>query len=340
MASLSAYKSFEFINNFSRDIDKTPYHMWLLYGPEIGLSAERQEAIVKTIVPDKDPFRFCQMAQAAILEHHGRFFDEMAAMSFDGGKRLVVITEVDDRLYEKVLADFFQNPIGDNFLLLVAGYLDKRSQLRKMVEASDMAMALPAYQDDAKTILQLLKAELKHYGACMTHEAETWLSQQLGGNRLETRQIIEQICLYGMDGKELTLDDVRLFINVSYETVDKFINAVLVKDAARVVALQEKLRLEKIEPLQLIRRMMMEINRLQNIHDEILKGGQMDSVIERAVPFYKNRPMVKKAMTLFRYDKLTFWRGKLLELENQIKSSLPSYLLTERFFLQISKSRY
>ena len=340
MASLQAYKVNDFIKNFARDIEKNPYRLWLLYGPEGGLSAERQDIITKALCPDKDPFRFAQLAQHTILDDPARFFDEMLAMAFDGGKRLLVITEVDERLYEKALADFFKQPVGDNYLLLVAGNLDKRSQLRAMVEGAAFAIALPAYQDDEKTILQLLKEQLKFYGVSMNQEAQSWLSQQLGGNRLETKQLIEQICLYGIGGNELTLDAIRPFINVSHETVDKFINAVLVKDTAQVIALQEKLRTEKIEPIQLIRRMMMEFNRLQNIHDEVAGGGNLDGVIERLVPFFKNRPIVRKAMMGFQPDKLSFWRGKLLQLEDQTKSSLPGHLLTERFFLQISKSRY
>ena len=264
----------------------------------------------------------------------------MLAMAFDGGKRLFVITDVDERLYEKALADFFKQPVGDNYLLLVANNLDKRSQLRAMVEASNFSIALPAYQDDERAIMQLLKEQLQHYGVTMKQDAQHWLSQQLGGNRLETKQVIEQICLYGMDGEELTLDAIRPFINVSHETVDKFINAVLTKDTSTVVALQDKLRNEKIEPIQLIRRMMIELNRLQNIHDEVANGGSIDGVIERLVPFFKNRPIVKKAAMVFRPDKLSFWRGKLLQLEDQTKSSLPGHLLTERFFLQLSKSRY
>ncbi|MDI9314124.1 MAG: DNA polymerase III subunit delta [Hydrotalea sp.] len=340
MASLPAYKVNDFIKNFARDVEKNSYRLWLLYGPEGGLSAERQDIITKSICPDKDPFRFSQLPQHVILDDPAKFFDEMLAMSFDGGKRLVVITEVDERLYEKALADFFKQPVGDNYLLLVAGNLDKRSQLRTMVEGAGFAIALPAYQDDEKTILQLLKEQLAFYNVRMTTEAQYWLSQQLGGNRLETKQLIEQICLYGIGGEELTLDAIRPFINVSHETVDKFINAVLTKDSARVVELQDKLRTEKIEPIQLIRRMMIELNRLQNIHDEVAGGGNLDSVIERLVPFFKNRPIVRKAVTSFRRDKLSFWRGKLLQLEDQTKSSLPGHLLTERFFLQLSKSRY
>ncbi len=340
MSSLPAYKVHDFVKNFARDLGKNPYRVWLLYGPEVGLSAERQATMVATLAPDKDPFRFTQLAQNVIIEKPSRFFDEMLAMSFDGGKRLLVITDVDERLYEKALADFFKEPMGDNYLLLVANNLDKRSALRKAVETSDFAMALPAYQDDEKTILQLLKDQLRHYDVTMTNDAQYWLSQQLGGNRLETKQIIEQICLYGFGEKELTLDDVRPFINVSHETLDRFINAVLTKDTPLVISLQEKLRVEKIETMQIIRRMMMELTRLQNIHDEVAKGGDIDGVIERAVPFFKNRPIVRKSLGLFQRHKLPFWRGKLLQLEDQVKSSLPSRLLTERLFLQISKSRY
>lgn len=340
MAALPAYKVAEFIAKLVAKPSDSPYRLFLLYGPEIGLSSERQAAITTALVPDKDPFRLVVVSQDSLLHDPARFFDEMLAISFGGEKKLLVVTEVDDRLYEKILADFFQQMVGENYLLLVSANLGKTSSLRRAVESSAVAVALPAYQDDERTILQLLNEQLKIYGITIDNSTKTWLSQQLGGNRLETKRIIEQICLYGMDSKNLTFDDVRPLVNVGYETVDKFINAVLVKDASQLLLLQEKLQIEKVEPLLLIRRMMMEINRLQNIWAEIDQGVASDTAIERQVPFFKHRPVVKRALSLFKKEKLFFWRGKLLELENQLKSSLPPILLTERLFLQMVKTRY
>ena len=74
MAALQAYKVNDFIKNFARDFKKNPYRLWLLYGPEGGLSAERQEIIIKVLSPDKDPFSFVQLAQPAILDTPSRFF--------------------------------------------------------------------------------------------------------------------------------------------------------------------------------------------------------------------------------------------------------------------------
>lgn len=350
MTNLPHYQADGFIKQLEKNPEQTPYTIFLLYGPEQGLNSERQKSIMRALVPDADPFRLSVLSQLAVKAERSKFFDEITAQSLMGGSRLLVVTDVDDDFYQLVMLDYIgmveQQPelLQQNKLLLVASNLDKRSQLRKVLEIHQQALVLPAYQDDEKTLRQMLNQALLQSQLSMDEDTKTMVIKNLGSNRLITKNIIEQICLFGLEpyakasnSRRLEWQQIKNFVTGQSDLIDKFISAILGKDAQSLLLLQDAMRLEKIEPIFLVRIMLNEMNRLQNIYDEVGRGIHLDTAIERMVAFFKHRPMIKKALQFFPENSLPTWRRGLLQLENQLKSSLPAQLLLERFFIRMAR---
>ena len=62
----------------------------LFYGPDQGLVRERAEACAKSVVPDlTDPFRISEFSDGALESDPARLFDEAAAISMLGGRRVL-----------------------------------------------------------------------------------------------------------------------------------------------------------------------------------------------------------------------------------------------------------
>src|ERR1700723_1219486 len=71
----------------------------LLFGPDLGLVRERAERLAKTVVPDlRDPFRTTEMEASALSEDPARLFDEAAALSMTGGRRVVRVRNAGNAL--------------------------------------------------------------------------------------------------------------------------------------------------------------------------------------------------------------------------------------------------
>ncbi|TIX45439.1 MAG: DNA polymerase III subunit delta, partial [Mesorhizobium sp.] len=81
-------------------------------------------------------------------------------------------------------------------ILIEAGDLKKGVGLRAIVEAADIAMALPCYADEARDIDTVIDDELRKAGMSMTLEARQALRRNLGGDRLASRGEIEKLVLY------------------------------------------------------------------------------------------------------------------------------------------------
>ncbi len=168
----------------------------LIYGPDAGLTRERARLLARTVVPDAaDPFRISEIAAPALASDPGLLADEAAALSFTGGRRLVMLRDAGDRL-SRIFADFLKSPVGEAFILVEAGDLDRRSSLRKLFETAPNAAALPCYGDDEASLGLLINEVVGAAGLRIEPAARQALAQNLGGDRGVSRQELEKLVTY------------------------------------------------------------------------------------------------------------------------------------------------
>lgn len=110
----------------------------LVYGPDTGLVSERLELLASKSVSDKnDPFSVSLLTGAQIGAEPSRLFDEAAAMSLMGGRRLVRVQQATEAC-AATLATFLKDPPQtDSMVLIEGGDLDKRSKLRALCEGGN-----------------------------------------------------------------------------------------------------------------------------------------------------------------------------------------------------------
>lgn len=176
----------------------------LVYGPDRGLARERADALARHVVDDPaDPFRVAHLGAAQIKDDPARLSDEAAALSLIGGRRVVRITEATDGL-TALFKDFLKTapslpggPGSEGALVVVeAGELGPRSSLRRLFEGADHAAALACYADDARALKSVIAETLSRHGLTATPDAIGFLSENLGGDRLMTRNELEKLALY------------------------------------------------------------------------------------------------------------------------------------------------
>jgi DNA polymerase-3 subunit delta len=115
---------------------------FLVYGPDSGLVRERAESLAKSVAPDlDDPFRVMTLPGSALASDPARLNDEMAALSFTGGRRLVRVKDASDALGGLFGSLLDAPPAGDSVAIVEAGELAGRSALRRVFESAKNAVA-------------------------------------------------------------------------------------------------------------------------------------------------------------------------------------------------------
>ena len=197
----------------------------LIYGPDRGLVSERAKAFAeKSGVPLDDPFSVVKLDAGSETEP-GRVVDEARTVSMFSPRRLLWIRNAgNQKSLVDDLAELAKRPPSDAILLVEGGDLKKGASLRALAEESSVAIALPCYADESKTIDTLINDELKRSNLTITEDARAALHELLGGDRMASRGEIEKLGLHAGEGGEITLSDVRLLTgDVSAASMDEVI---------------------------------------------------------------------------------------------------------------------
>ena len=176
----------------------------LVYGPDQGSVRERATALAKNIVSDlNDPFRVAELDEAALDADPALLWDEAAALSMVGGRRVVRVRGAGNAL-AKDFARFLSDPKGDALIVVEAGELAKSAALRRVFEDADNAAAVPCYPDNERDLSDVVRAGLKAHGLTIEDDALHYAVSRLGSDRGVTRSELEKLALYAMGEKTVT----------------------------------------------------------------------------------------------------------------------------------------
>lgn len=229
MAQKKAHEVDPFLARFSR-----AFPIILIYGPDRGLVCERAQRFAKlTQVAIEDPFSTVRLDAAEIDKDPARLGNEARTLSLFGGDRLIWVSNgANQKGFLTALKLLIEEPPEACFILIEAGDLKKGTGLRNVVETASIAMALPCFADDARSLDGLIDEVLGHFKKTLSLDARKWLHESLGGDRLVSRSELEKLCLYASD-IHMTLEDVKAIVsNVSALSLDEVVDALLLGDIA------------------------------------------------------------------------------------------------------------
>jgi DNA polymerase-3 subunit delta len=206
----------------------------LVHGDDAGLVRELADRIALSVVADPaDPFLVADLAAKQLDEDPARLGDEAAAISMIGGRRVVRLRGAADRHAEAVAGALAG--AGDALVVAEADALRQGSKLRKLAEESAAALAIACYADSADALDQLIEEVLARHKLAIEPDAQDWLRERLGGDRMVSRGELEKLALYMASSAtpRVTLDDAEAAIgDTAAADLDRIVNATLGGDMA------------------------------------------------------------------------------------------------------------
>lgn len=260
----------------------------LIYGPDTGLARERSLALSHQVVDDlSDPFRVAELSGAMVSDTPARLADELLAMSFGGGKRLVVVRDAADGLSAplKSALESAEDADANAIVVIEAGNLTGRSSLRKLCEGRDDCAALPCYPDDEEGRARLARGILQSADIRITPDALRTLAGILGEDRQSNRSEIEKLVLYVGPGAEVSEEDVLSSIGDSGTTsLDETIFAAADGNIAELDRSIERFWSDGGAPVSLMRAAQRHFQRLHRVAGAIAAGENYDTAAKRLRP--------------------------------------------------------
>ena len=257
----------------------------LIFGPDAGLVRERAETLMKTVAPDlSDAFQVVDLDDSVLVADPSRLFDEAAAISMMGGRRVVRVRGAGNNL-AKLFESFLEEHAGDALVVVEGGDLAKGTGLRKLFEEDDGAAAIACYGDAARDLFDVVRDSMKQAGLTIAPDALEDAVGRLGSDRGVTRRELEKLALYAHGRKSVSLEDVRAVLGDEAEArVEEALDAAGTGELARLDLALERLWIAGTSPVQVVRQALSHFQRLLLVSTQAGRGEPVDAAMKRLRP--------------------------------------------------------
>ncbi|MBL6785052.1 MAG: DNA polymerase III subunit delta [Rickettsiales bacterium] len=204
------------IDNFIKS-DLTNLKSSILYGQDEGVIFERKNLIIKQILGESyDKLHLIEFDQKQVVNDFHIVIDEANAFSLIPGRKLILIYNASDQLHQNI-SDYLGLVQSDSFLLLIGGDLSARSKLRKLYETDKTIVSLPCYNDDERSLRDIVINDLKQDGFSISYDLASYIANNFYGNRQVLRSELLKLKFYCKGKENVTFDDVESIISGSKE---------------------------------------------------------------------------------------------------------------------------
>ncbi len=335
------------LDRFLHDPDAT-IGFALIYGPDRGLVRERMEMLTKSIAGDSDdPFRVVRLTAAAIKSDTARLADEVAALSFSGGRRVVRIDDATDGLTAALkeilrMGEARENRREDAFVVVEGGELGPRSTLRRLFEGSDAMASMACYGDEGKGLQEVVAATLGEHGLAASPDALAFLVRNLGADRMVTRSELDKLALYKGGPGTVELEDAQACVGDSASaTLDGVVYAAASGESAALERAIERAFAEGITPVAVLRTVAGHMRRLHLVVARMAQGESPKRAAAALKPpvIYKFQGQFHAQATAWRGDRLVQAMEILMEAEIDCKrTGIPPEPVCRRALMRIAQA--
>jgi DNA polymerase-3 subunit delta len=311
------------INSFVKSPDKG-INFVLIYGPDAGLVSEYTRDICKTVADDlSDPFRIAELSFDKIKDEPSILNDEINAICMMGGRRLIKV-RTDSTTLPKEVGEIISASKSDTFVVFSGGDLTPASSLRTFFEKAANAAAIPCYKDDSGSIMRIISNKFSENKISCDSDVVQYLANSFSGDRLVIVSEVEKLITYMGSNKHITLADVQECIYDSSEfSLDDLCSAFASRNPYETDKHYSKAQKEGVASIAIIRMMLRYFMRLQEVKNSIESGANEQQAISALRPpvFFKQVPIIKKHLSLWKSSDISKVIHKLIELEIDCKTT-------------------
>ena len=308
----------------------------LLHGEDHGMVRDRAAALVRAVAGSlDDPFLVAELNREDI----GRLADEAASLPLTGGRRVVRLREAADAATEQVAQ--ILKAAAPALVILEAGELPSRSKLRTLVEGAPDAASIACYPEEGRALTDTIRTVLTEAGASVDGDALEWLTDQLGADRVSTRQEAEKVALYVGPGGRVDLDAAMACVgDLAGLSLDDALFAATAGDVAMTDRALELAMAEGATPVGMLRAGLMHLQRLHRVRLTMDEGQSASEAAKAARPpvFFRRVGAFTRALDLWSSAGLMSAMTGLADAERACKrTGAPDEVLARNAVLTLAR---
>jgi len=319
----------------------------LFFGPDGGLVRDRSSVMTQHFCDTPgDPFSTTIITADDLVSDPAKLADEISALSFLGGRRLVRLRLDHERsgaAISKIIKSFDVNPNKAEARLIVeAGDLSPRSAIRKAFEAAGQFVSIGCYPDNARDVGNLVRTSLSEKGISITPDALAAWTPLLMGNRGIARNEIEKMILFKSEGNgNVTLEDIQaIAADANATSIDDIISNICLGNIAKGDAHFQRAVAGKMNPAIILRSLQRHITKLLEAQSLVSSGESIEGAVKSMRPpiFFAQQNAFKRQLSIWPTRALQSALTQSLETERHVKTAgAPQEVLVGRLLLALGQ---
>lgn len=312
----------------------------VLFGTNEGLINEWQNKCAAAVCEDiSDSFRYFAFEMEQISATGGDLYGEYHAQSLMGGRRVVVVKNADNSLYQ-LLKSMLPETKSENLLILSSSSLNTRSSLISWAKDCDNIYVVGCYEDREADISQSVAQMLRERGLQTTPDVLQFLSSKLSPDRKMNMAEIDKLALYLGEKKNVDIADVRACISdiagADYEDLCYFVAGGNTQKACNAFV---RLVKEGEDAATLIRQISYHFMKLMSVSALISEGKNTEEALKSLRPplmFYRKDDFIRQ-LKVWNKERIISALSMLYECERDCKTTgMPAENLAEYCIMRIS----
>jgi len=311
----------------------------LVYGPNEGLVRDNVNKLCFHF-KKHDEAEEITLTEKNLDDEPNKIFDEIDTISMFNNKKIIFIESLKDK-HVPLIEKLFESILENILVILKSDSLGKSSKLRKLFDTSEIHISIPCYEDDMKSIMNLVQDFEKKFNLQLERDVKNYLAHFLSNDRLISKSELEKIfLLQGNKSSPLSLHEVQAILNdVSSISLNKINESVMFGKTKATSKIIHKIFSEGIHSVALIRSLINYTMRIQLTQIELKKHKSFDEAIKILRPpvFWKEKNSFQNHCAVWPMQHIEKNLKVLLDAEYDCKSSGSlSNSICERYILTIA----
>ena len=310
--------------------------IFLIYGENDGLKKE-----IRTEISKQFQGKEVNYDENEIIKNFDEFANLIKNHSLFDDKKIITINRCTEKISE-IIFKIIDYKI-DDVIIIETGILEKKSKLRSFFEKSKEFVIIPTYKDEYQSLVRIARDFFLKNKINISQETINLLVSRCNGDRGYLKLELNKISNYITDKKNISLKEIYTLTNLSENyTAAELVDSSLAKNFQKTCSILDEGNYSQEDAFLILRIFLQKSKRILSILDKINDGKNIDNAIQEHRPpiFWKDKPIIKKQIQLWKYDKIQEIISKINSLEIMIKKNNSlSIILLKDFIYEIVNIR-
>lgn len=293
------------------------YKYFLIYGENDGLKDE----IIQLNFIKKYKENTYKKSEKEVLANTESFFSNIFTKSFFENEKLILITDVSDKIYGLISEIIEKNP-SDIKIVLVGGLLEKKSKIRKIFEKEKNLICTPCYKDNLLSISNLIRNFFYQKKINVSQEITDLLINRTNGNRKNLKNELNKIDIYLNGKSKINILNIQNLVKSNEDKdLSELVDACLLFNKKKTLSILNENVFNQEDNIRMIKIFLNKLKRLKNLIIQNKEFNNFEITINNFKPpiFWKDKDILNKQLKIYSLKEVNEIIKSLNEIELTMK---------------------